>query len=109
MRYITFSCCLLLILISGRLSAEDAVPEPPDTPPSVQSGESLEPDITIIRRGDKTIHEYRVNGELYMVKIIPRIGPPYYLIDSDGDGSLDIRRSDLEEGTQVPQWVLFSW
>lgn len=86
-----------------------AVPEQPDLPEPVQSGENIDPDITIIKRGKDTIQEYRINGKKYMVKIIPAIGPPYYLVDTDGDGNMDVRRSNLESGLQTPQWVLFSW
>lgn len=105
-----------MILLATTLSvgarddlAPTPVPDPPDIPPPVQSGEPMEPDVTIIRRGKETIEEYRINNRLYMVKIKPTIGPPYYLIDSDGDGNMDVRRSDLETGVNIPRWVLFSW
>jgi hypothetical protein len=95
---------------SGRDSGEPAaIPEPPDLPEAVQSGENMEPDITIIKRGKETIEEYRINGKLYMVKITPSVGPSYYLVDNDGDGNMEARRSQLESGLKVPQWVLFSW
>lgn len=85
-------------------------PEVPDPPLPVQSGEALEPDITIIRRGKKTIHEYRLNGKLVKVKVIPDIGPPYYMVDVDGNGTLEeVRNSDLEKGIHVQQWELYSW
>ena len=84
-------------------------PEPPDLPMPVQSGENLEPDITIIRRGQETIQEFRNNGVVYMVKIIPDLGPAYYLIDTNGDGKLDVQRSDLDRGTKVNMWKLFEW
>ncbi len=105
---------VIWLFIPGILFAEDdpaplPFPEAPDLPPPLESGESLDPDITIIRRGKKTIQEYRVNGKLYMIKIVPDAGPPYYLVDSDGDGNMDVRRSDLEKGLQVPEWVIFSW
>lgn len=87
----------------------EAVPETPEPPLPVQSGEELEPDITIIRKGDKTIQEYRQNGSLYMIKVIPDIGPPYYFVDYDGDGNLDVRRSDVETGMRINQWKIFSW
>jgi len=54
----------------------EAVPEAPKPPMPVQSGETLEPDITIIRKGKKTIQEYRRGGRLYMIKVIPDVGPP---------------------------------
>jgi len=75
----------------------------------VQSGETLEPDITIIRKGKKTIQEYRKNGVLYMIKIVPAIGPAYYLLDTDGDGNMDVRRSDLDRGNYVNQWKILEW
>ncbi|MCI0654573.1 MAG: DUF2782 domain-containing protein [Methylococcaceae bacterium] len=92
--------------------ASEAVPEPPDLPLPIESGETLEPEepeITIKRRGGKTIQEYRINGALYMVKIVPDAGPPYYLIDSNGDGNMDVRHTNLERNLKIPQWVLLRW
>ena len=87
----------------------EPLPEPPALPDPVESGEALEPEITIIRRDDATITEYRVNGNLYKVKIVPVVGPAYYLIDRDGDGQMETRTNDIYEDIVVPQWVLFSW
>lgn len=84
-------------------------PEQPDIPAPVESGENMDPDITIIRRGKETIEEYRINGKLYMVKITPSIGPAYYMIDNDGDGNMDVRKSNVTRDMNVPRWVLFSW
>jgi len=109
-----------LALISVRAAAEPALPEPdPDLervpelldqpPPELPPGaEPLEPEVTIIRREAATIQEYRINGQLYLVKVIPDRGPPYYLADSDGDGTLDVRGDGLEP-PGVFQWLLFSW
>ena len=83
-------------------------PEPPEIPEQVQSGETLEPEVTIIQKEQETVEEYRVNGRLYQVKITPTRGLPYYLIDTDGDGELETRANDITK-SQVPQWVLFSW
>ena len=52
--------------------------EPPSLPEIDQDAE-LETQVTIIKRGEDTVEEHRVNGELLMIKVIPRIGPPYYL------------------------------
>jgi hypothetical protein len=44
------------------------------------------------------------------VKIVPDIGPAYYMIDSDGDGEMEeVRNSDLEKGLNVQQWQIYSW
>lgn len=54
--------------------------EPPPLPPDIELDPELEPEITIIKRGEDTIEEHRINGELYMIKVIPRVGLPYYLV-----------------------------
>lgn len=88
------------------------IPEQPDIPPPVESGQPMAPDVTIIQREKETIEEYRINNRLYMVKIKPVIGPAYYLTDTDGDGEMDARSSDIQRGANsmnIPQWVLFRW
>lgn len=110
-----FICLLLLIFLSpayaGDTDKKDLqdVPEPPTLPDPVESGEALEPQVTIIHKEDTTIEEYRVNGRLYMVKIIPPTGKPYYLVDNDGDGRMETRVNDIYQDMPVPQWILFSW
>lgn len=98
---------LPMLSIGEEQQAAD-VPPPPQLPPEVQSGEIPEPEVTITEREDRTVEQYSINGRLYMVKITPRKGPPYYLLDLDGDGLLDVRR-DSPDNVSVPQWVLFSW
>ncbi|MFI3188185.1 hypothetical protein BCS42_02220 [Crenothrix sp. D3] len=109
---------LLSILALPVFAAEDEVPPPPqvetlpeqpDIPASAKSGQTLEPDITIIRKGKKTIQEYRRSGQLYMVKVIPDIGPPYYFIDTNGDGTLDARRGDNGIDSNVNMWKIVEW
>ncbi|MEE7547157.1 DUF2782 domain-containing protein [Xanthomonas sp. Kuri4-1] len=54
--------------------------------------------------GDK-IDEYRVSGQLRMVKITPSRGAPYYLYDQDGDGRFD----NDKDGVSPVYWKLYSW
>ncbi len=76
-----------------------AKPEPPADQPA-----DLEPVVTITTRGDDLIEEYRMNGRLYMVKVTPGKGKPYYLIDPEGKG--EFRRSELQPSISVPTWVI---
>jgi hypothetical protein len=93
------------------------VPPPPPTvihgdDPADTADEELEPEVTIIEREDATYEEYRLNGRLYMVKVVPAVGPPYYYIDNDGDGLMETRTGSRTSRTgqpEVPQWVIFSW
>ena len=90
--------------------ALEALPQSPPVQGSAAPGEeSLEPEVTIIRRDKATIEEYRYNGRLFMVKIVPAVGPAYYLIDNDGDGSMETRTSELGPNIVVPSWVILSW
>lgn len=83
-------------------------PEPPEIPPALVDGAAIEPDVTIIKKEEGTIYEYRINGQLYMVKVQPEVGPAYYLVDRDGDGEFDSRSSDPTK-ISVPQWILLRW
>ncbi len=91
---------------AGLVEVPEAAPPPPEP---MQDGEALEPDVTIVQRKDATIEEYRLNGRLYMIKIVPVVGKPYYLMDKDGDGLMESRISTLTKDPIVPQWVIFSW
>jgi hypothetical protein len=86
----------------------ETLPPPPVTTGIDEDG-TLEPEVKIIKRKDSTIYEYRVNNQLYMVKVVPSIGFPYYLMDTDGDGSLESRYNKLEPNLVVPTWMIYRW
>ena len=102
----------LIALNCGTAAAEEIeyveVPPPP-AHVEHEEPEDLQPDVTIIQKEDATVEEYRVNGRLYMVKITPVIGKPYYLVDKNGDGLMEDRMNDLQSEPRVPQWVILSW
>ncbi len=95
------------------LSAAEPPPPPPvpeaTLPPSIGVDEGLQPEVSIIKRDDAEIHEYRLNGALYMIKVIPVVGPAYYLIDTTGDGDLNSRRNELDPAFVVPSWMILRW
>ncbi|MGI9229762.1 MAG: DUF2782 domain-containing protein [Gammaproteobacteria bacterium] len=84
-------------------------PLPPDLPDPLESGKAIEPEVLIIKTDKAVIEEYRLNGKHYMSKITPAVGPPYFLLDRDGDGQMEARMSEVYEDFTVPQWVIFSW
>ena len=65
----------------------------------------VEPEITIKREDSTTFYEYRINGILKEIKVVPKIGPEYYLVPSDGEGGIREDKSQL----LVPKCVIFSW
>ena len=95
------------------LRAENAVVGPGEGiryPAGVEALEepTPEPEVTIVDRERDTVYEYRINGRLYMIKVVPQVGPPYYFIDQDGDGNMETRATDYTL-LRIPQWVLATW
>lgn len=96
---------LLALALSTAALAEGYAPPPPRLPAPQHSGEEIEPEVTISEDTRGTVYEYRQNGILYMVKIQPKRGKPYYEIDTNGDGKLDTRTDDPRNAS-VTQWVI---
>lgn len=84
------------------------LPPPPPPPPGYEPDPALEPQVTIVKRGEDTVEEYRINGRLYMMKVTPPHGTPYYLIDRDGKGVWD-RQDSIGTVLRPPMWVIYSW
>lgn len=56
----------------------------PERPARIVSGEPM-PEVSVHRRGDNSVQEYRRNGQLYMVVITPDGGvPATYMVDPQG-------------------------
>jgi uncharacterized protein DUF2782 len=79
---------ITMLLAAPQLSAEE-----------IKSG----PDVVIIAGKDKVVYEFRQNGELRMVRIVPKWGKPYYLVPRDNTkGFGNLERADM----LLPQWVI---
>jgi hypothetical protein len=85
-----------------------SAPPPPPLPPIETNDPALEPQVTITKRAEETVEEYRINGKLYMMKVTPAHGVSYYLVDDRGDGVFT-RQESLDSGLRVPHWVLFKF
>jgi len=108
----TIYACMVLLPLAFTASAQQGatpIPDPVEPPPRIESGEAIEPEVTIIRRENEVLEEYRINGQLYMVKVTPIEGVSYYLLDDDGDGHMETKMNAIHSDPVVPQWVLFRW
>ena len=68
--------------------------------------ENAADDIEIVAGKDRTVFEYRNNGYLLMIKVVPKHGKPYYMIPADGSPhykSLDYARN------LYPSWIIVQW
>ena len=91
---------VLLLCCSGFFysvpASEIALPDP--------AGEGR--DVEIVVGEDRTIYEYRTNGILMMIKVVPKKGSPYYMVPAD----VSPHFTDLDHSKRLyPSWVLFEW
>lgn len=102
MRYL-----FLIALAFLSFSVSAAQPVPASATP-LQDEAVDEPQVTITKQSEQTVEEYRANGKLYMIKITPKHGVPYYLVDDRGDGKF-ARQESLDSGFRVPRWIIFKF
>lgn len=86
-------------MVKGRKPA--TAPAPAASP---INDDALEPEVVITPRGEDVHEEYRIGGRVYMIKVVPKRGKPYYLVDPDGRG--EFQRSDLQPSVSPPMWVI---
>jgi hypothetical protein len=97
----------LLVILPSLWSAAQAAPggPVPDGPPTLAPDPADNvPQITIRRDGKNRVEEYRISGKLYMVKVTPPNGIPYFLVDRGGNGQFV--NEGPGEPLAVPQWVI---
>ena len=106
-RLLALAVFAVAVPVSAQTPKLEPVPEPPPPPPGMQD-EVEEPQVTITRRGEDQVEEYRINGKLYMVRITPPHGVPYYLVDPAGQGNF-VPSDGVGRPMAVPSWVIKSW
>lgn len=119
MRALSLFILFLTVSLPAWAQKTDPLPPPPPMPERATpqqrapaeatrdekpGDEAIEPEVTITTRGEDRYEEYRYNGQLYMIKVTPARGRPYYLLDEEGRGQF--RRSDLEPDISIPMWVI---
>ena len=103
--------CLIFPLPEVGAEPEMGRTQGPSAAAVVEQAERVgEVTITDQRVDEQRIREYRVNGQLFMIRVTPAAGPAYYYVDRDGDGHLDPLDPELgsPEGS-LPSWILFRW
>ncbi len=101
-----FLFSLPILSLAGEPSDLQPLPTVPPLPGA--SSNDSEPQITIRKKGTSKVEEYRMHGRLYMIKVTPFKGHPYYLVDTRGDGHFS-RQISLDPGVKPPMWVIHQW
>jgi len=100
---------LLLALAVQDPAPAATVPEAPIPGKQVVADARDDPPTVSIRTeasGDR-VEEYRQGGRVTMVKVTPRRGPAYYLMDTDGNGKLN--RDDRDPRVSPVHWTIYEW
>lgn len=64
------------------------------------------PDVVLTEGQDRRVYEYRQNGLLRAIKIVPKVGKPYYLVPAQGLNSTD----DFPDDALLrPEWQLIEF
>ncbi|KAB7770550.1 DUF2782 domain-containing protein [Xanthomonas maliensis] len=92
---------LPLLLLGGCATTGRPATADSDLPPDLRGAEVT---TKTMANGDK-IDEFRVNGQLSMVRVTPSRGAPYFLYDRDHDGHTDAERDKVNK----VYWNLYSW
>ena len=111
MRYfqplIVFLALLVAMPVVAQTSAEPTASDSDDRPPALAPlDDNFEPEVSIRQQDGDTIEEYRVNGRLYKIRVIPLRGEPYILIDRRGDGAFVRHDGPGSPGLSLPMWVI---
>lgn len=98
---------MLTLMLSSLAVAAPPSDRPPDLQPVPDGAPGVDdaPGVTIKPSSQGSVVEYRANGKLYMIKVTPKRGKPYYLIDQKGDGQF-ARQDSLDSGMRPPMWVI---
>lgn len=90
----TLGIGVMLLFCSGTLVADEKESE---------EKKVKGPDVVLVESEKKSIHEFRHNGRLVMIKVVPKRGKPYYLVPEDPSKHF----GDLERAEKlVPKWIL---
>ena len=99
-----FSFCALMPVAAQ--SQTGALPVADARPPALEViDDSVQPQVTIRKRGEDLVEEFRVNGRLVKVVVRPAQGAPYTLVDPKGDGTL-IPSDYPGQQISVPMWEI---
>jgi hypothetical protein len=85
----------------------EPLPGPPPPPPGA-SNPIQEPEVRIPVPEGAKVEPIRAGGLVIMLKVTPKNGPAYYLIDTTGNGGW-MRRDSLDDGVRVPMWPIKTW
>jgi hypothetical protein len=108
-----------ILIAAGAASAQSPpknVQPLPDIPPPPKLSNAPTPadeddatSVTIRQEGDTKVEEFRTRGgRIYAIRVTPKFGKPYMMVDPDGKGAMTTA-PDLNGGVRPSQWTIFEF
>ena len=92
-----------------RLQPLPDVPPPPKLSTQPLPEDADAPQVTIRQDGDTKVEEFRTrSGKVYAIRVTPRVGKPYLLVDPDGKGTMT-NATEINGGVRAPQWTILEF
>ncbi len=106
-RIVALTVLMIAVVAAARAQGSVATPAADARPPALEIiDDSVQPEVTIAKRGKDTVTEHRINGRLYKITVTPERGVPYTLIDPTGEGTFVPLDSSPSPVPSVPMWVI---
>jgi len=100
-------CFAAAVFTAQAQSTPPKSPAPAEAPPAPQERVE-EPAVHIpVQEGDE-VEPIRRGGVVVAIRVKPKNGPVYYLIDTTGQGNW-MRRESLDDGVRVPMFPIKTW
>jgi hypothetical protein len=97
------AACLFVVATGAPYSHARVEPQSDDEEPILPKKSEQ---VTIVHDHDRVLHIYQANGKVYGIKVYPKNGTAYFLVDMKGDGKFIKNPGDR---MMMPEWVILSW
>ena len=67
------------------------------------------PDIVVSDFPNRTEEAYWQDNRPVAIKITPKSGAPYYIVDPDGDSEFEMRRGGTDIDVKPNNWKVLAW
>ena len=85
------------------------LPPPPRLSDAPTAEDAEGPQVTIRQDGESKVEEFRTRGgKIYAIRVTPKIGKPYVLVDPDGKGTMT-NATEINGGVRAPQWTILEF
>ncbi len=92
-----------------RLEPLPDVPPPPKLSPDAVADDVDATQVTIRQDGENKVEEFRTRGgRVYAIRVTPKFGKPYLLVDPDGKGTMT-NATEINGGVKPAQWTILEF